>query len=118
MGWEQRATPAPPADARRNRARVLQFRPAPLCAHYLGYPGTLGSPDVDYLIADSYVIPSGAESSFHEAVVRLPGCYQANDDQRAYNGARTATGSHGATAESTPKRSMNQAGPATAMASM
>jgi protein O-GlcNAc transferase len=67
---------------RRNRARVLQFRPAPLCAHYLGFPGTLGSPDVDYLIADAYVIPSGAERFFREAVVRLPGCYQANDDQR------------------------------------
>ena len=67
---------------RRNRAPVLQFRPAPLCAHYLGYPGTLGSPDVDYLIADSYVIPPGAEQFFREAVVRLPGCYQANDDQR------------------------------------
>jgi len=67
---------------KRNRAPVLEFRPAPVCAHYLGYPGTLGSPYVDYLIADSFVIPPGDERFFSEAIVRLPGCYQANDDKR------------------------------------
>jgi len=61
---------------------VLEYRPASICVHYLGYPGTLGSPDVDYVIADSYVVPEGAERFFSEAVVRLPGCYQANDDKR------------------------------------
>jgi protein O-GlcNAc transferase len=67
---------------RRNRASVFEFRSAPICVHYLGYPGTLGSQDVDYLIADSYVIPQGVEKFFSEAVVRLPGCYQATDDRR------------------------------------
>ena len=67
---------------RRSRPSVLEFRPASICVHYLGYPGTLGSPNVDYLIADSYVIPQGVEKFFSEAIVRLPGCYQANDDKR------------------------------------
>lgn len=67
---------------RRSRPSVLEFRPASICVHYLGYPGTLGSPDVDYLIADSFVIPHGVEKFFSEAIVRLPGCYQANDDKR------------------------------------
>lgn len=67
---------------KRNRAQVLEFRPAPICVHYLGYPGTLGSPCVDYLIADSFLISPDAERFFSEAIVRLPGCYQANDDKR------------------------------------
>ena len=76
--------------SRQSRAPVLQFRPAPICVHYLGYPGTLGSPDVDYLIADAYVIPHGAERFFSEAVVRLPGCYQANDETRTVPNLRPA----------------------------
>jgi predicted O-linked N-acetylglucosamine transferase (SPINDLY family) len=68
---------------RRSRAPVLQFRPAPVCVHYLGYPGTLGSPHVDYLIADAFVVPADDEKFYSEAIVRLPGCYQANDDKRA-----------------------------------
>jgi predicted O-linked N-acetylglucosamine transferase (SPINDLY family) len=67
---------------KRNRAQVLEFRPSPVCVHYLAYPGTLGSPCVDYFIADSFVIPPGDERFFREAIVRLPGCYQANDDKR------------------------------------
>jgi len=68
---------------RRSRALALEFRPASVCVHYLGYPGTLGTPNVDYLIADAYVIPHDDEKFYEEAVVRLPGAYQANDDQRA-----------------------------------
>ena len=75
---------------RRNRSPVLQFRPASVCVHYLGFPGTLGSPDVDYLIADSYVIPADDERFFSEAVVRLPGCYQASDDKREIGGVTPA----------------------------
>ena len=67
---------------RRSRASVWQFRPAPICVHYLGYPGSTGSSDVDYLIADSCVIRPEDERFFSEAIVRLPGSYQANDDKR------------------------------------
>lgn len=68
---------------RRSRAPVLQFRPAPVCVHYLGYPGTLGSPYVDYLIADAFVVPAEDEKFYSEAIAGLPGCYQANDDKRS-----------------------------------
>lgn len=65
-----------------NRLRVLALRPAPVQASWLGYPGTTGAECVDYLIADAFVVPEGAEPFYSEAIVRLPGCYQVNDRRR------------------------------------
>lgn len=67
---------------RGQRSGILAYRPAPVCVHYIGYPGTLGSPAIDYIIADPFLIRPQDERFFSEAVVRLPGCYQANDDKR------------------------------------
>jgi predicted O-linked N-acetylglucosamine transferase (SPINDLY family) len=61
------------------RAGILAFRPAPLQASYLGYPGTLGASYVDYVIADHNVIPVQDEAFYAERVVRLPHCYLPND---------------------------------------
>ena len=65
-----------------NRAGILASRPAPIQASYLGFPGTLGATFIDYLIADSYVVPPAREADYDEKIVRLPGCYQVNDRQR------------------------------------
>jgi protein O-GlcNAc transferase len=62
---------------------VLAHRPAPLQVNYLGYPGTLGSVDADYLIADEFLIPRCAQQHFSEQIVYLPGSYQPNDRQRS-----------------------------------
>ena len=64
------------------RLDVLHYRPAPLQVHYLGYPGTLGTPCVDYLVADRHVIPPEDERFYSEAIVRLPHTYQVTDDRR------------------------------------
>ena len=37
------------------RSRILAHRPAPLQVNYLGYPGTMGAPFIDYIIADEVV---------------------------------------------------------------
>jgi len=65
------------------RAGILAYRAAPVQINYLGYPGTLGSPFHDYIIADATVIPAGEERWYSETVIRLPGAYQANDGKRA-----------------------------------
>lgn len=65
-----------------NRASILAARPAPVQIGFLGYPGTMAAPWLDYLIADAYVIPEGQDGFYSERIVRLPHCYQANDDQR------------------------------------
>jgi predicted O-linked N-acetylglucosamine transferase (SPINDLY family) len=64
------------------RTRMLAMRPAPIIVNWLGFPGTMGSPFHDYIIADPYIVPPGSEIHFSETVARLP-CYQPNDRQRA-----------------------------------
>jgi predicted O-linked N-acetylglucosamine transferase (SPINDLY family) len=65
------------------RPGVLARRPAPVQVSYLGFPGTLGAPYVDYLIADAELVPAGQEHHYAERIVRLPDSYQPNDRQRA-----------------------------------
>lgn len=55
---------------------------APVQVSYLGYPGTLGSACMDYIIADHTVIAPEHEVHFSEKVVRMPHSYQCNDSQR------------------------------------
>jgi predicted O-linked N-acetylglucosamine transferase (SPINDLY family) len=64
------------------RSQILALRPAPVQVNWLGYPGSMGASCMDYIIADPYVIPDGAESCYSEKVIRLPDCYQANDRKR------------------------------------
>jgi predicted O-linked N-acetylglucosamine transferase (SPINDLY family) len=48
----------------------------------MGYPGTMGAPFIDYLIADDILIPAGRQHHYAEKIITLPESYQANDDQR------------------------------------
>lgn len=60
----------------------LAYRPAPVQVSYLGYPGTLGTTFIDYIIADDVVLPPAEEQHVVEAVVRMPFSYQVNDRKR------------------------------------
>jgi protein O-GlcNAc transferase len=64
------------------RPGVLVRRPASLQASYIGFPATMGAEHMDYIIADSHVIPPASARYFSEQVVRLPECFQANDARR------------------------------------
>src|SRR5262249_19023582 len=70
-GWTKRARPG-----------VLAARPAPVQMQWLGFPGTLGAPWVDYIVADRVLIRPQDEAHFSEKIIRLPHTYQANDDKR------------------------------------
>ena len=65
-----------------SRPGIFACRPAPVQVSYLGYPGTLAAPFIDYLIADRWVIPEAERRFFTEKIVYLPDCYQVNDRQR------------------------------------
>lgn len=65
------------------RLGILAARPAPVQATYIGYPGTLGAPYIDYVLADRVVIPPEHQQFYTEKVVWLPGSYQVNDDRVA-----------------------------------
>jgi predicted O-linked N-acetylglucosamine transferase (SPINDLY family) len=69
-------------DTRNTRAALFARRPAPIQVSYLGYPGTMGASFLDYLVADGRVIPPGQRAHYCEALITLPGSYQANDDTR------------------------------------
>jgi predicted O-linked N-acetylglucosamine transferase (SPINDLY family) len=60
---------------REARLKVVALRPAPIIVNWLGFPGTMGSPYHNYIIADETIIPESHELYFSERVLRLP-CYQ------------------------------------------
>jgi protein O-GlcNAc transferase len=60
------------------RPGILSRRPAPVQVSFLGFPGTLGAPYCDYIIADPIVLPAAHETHFTERAVRLPHSYQPN----------------------------------------
>ena len=55
-----------------NRLAVLARRVAPVQATFLGYPGSTGVPNIDWLVADNVVAPKGSDGLFTEKVLRLP----------------------------------------------
>ena len=65
-----------------NRSDILLYRPAPVQATYLGYPGTTAMPCIDYVIADRVVIPEEHRGYYSERVVELPDSYMPNDRTR------------------------------------
>ncbi len=64
------------------RAGIFAHRAAPVQVSYLGYPGTLGAPFIDYLIADETLVPPQSQAYYTEKIVYLPGSYQVNDRNR------------------------------------
>ena len=65
------------------RLNVFALKPAPLQVCYLVWPGTLGAPYMDYIIADKAVIPESHEGDYSEKIAWLPHSFQINDRQRA-----------------------------------
>jgi protein O-GlcNAc transferase len=65
-----------------SRSGILAYRPAPIQASYLGFPGTMGADFIDYIIADKTVAPFEQQSFYTEKIVHLPDCYQVNDTKR------------------------------------
>jgi predicted O-linked N-acetylglucosamine transferase (SPINDLY family) len=65
-----------------HRTRIFSYGCAPVQVNFLGYPGTMGSKYIDYIIADKIVIPNHLMVHYSEKIVRLPGSYQPNDSKR------------------------------------
>jgi len=65
-----------------SRPGILAHRPAPIQVSWLGYPGTLGAPTIDYIVADRHVLPPDQHRHYTEQVATLPHSYQPTDDQR------------------------------------
>ncbi len=61
------------------RPGIFAHRPAPVQVNFLGYPGTMGAPFYDYIVADPIVIPRDDFKHYAEKIVTLPHSYQCND---------------------------------------
>jgi protein O-GlcNAc transferase len=65
-----------------SRTEIFQSRLSPIQINYLGYPGTLGTNFMDYIIADHVVIPTEQRQFYSEKIIFLPHSYQPNDNKR------------------------------------
>ena len=58
-----------------HRTNIFIKRVAPIQINYLGYPGTMGTKSMDYIIADKIIIPEIEKKYYFEKVKYLPECY-------------------------------------------
>jgi predicted O-linked N-acetylglucosamine transferase (SPINDLY family) len=64
------------------RPGILAEGCAPVQVNWLGYPGTMGAPFIDYIVADPVVITDADLEHYSEKVIWLPHSYQPNDSKR------------------------------------
>lgn len=65
-----------------HRMGVFARRPAPIQVNFLGFPGTLGTDYIDYMIADPITVPDCDRRYYNERVVWMPDSYQVTDSSR------------------------------------
>jgi len=69
-----------------SRTGLFSYRPASVHINYLGYPGTLGTNFIDYIISDPILIPEDKRQYYSEQIIYLPNSYQPTDNTRAISG--------------------------------
>jgi predicted O-linked N-acetylglucosamine transferase (SPINDLY family) len=79
---------------RDSRPGIFAARAAPVQVTFLGYPGTLGAPFMDYLVADRALVPPDQLRHYSEKILHLPS-YQPNDATRRIARSRIARSARG-----------------------
>ena len=64
------------------RTKIFAYRAAPIQINYLGFPGTMGTDFMDYIVADRHIIPPGNQKYFNEKILYLPNTYMPTDNGR------------------------------------
>lgn len=59
-----------------NQSNCFSKRLAPIQISYLGYPGSTGIKNLDYIIADEYLITEEVNKFYSEKILNLPECYR------------------------------------------
>ena len=75
------------------RSKIFAYRPAPVIVNFCGYPGSMGSPFHQYMIADEHIVRPEDEIYYTEKVLRIA-CCQPIDRKRviAEKPSRAAVG--------------------------
>ena len=63
-----------------NRYQVFNQRCAPIQVSYLGFAGSTGLNNMDYLIADKTVIPHNCRKFYSEKIIYMPNTFMPGDD--------------------------------------
>ena len=61
------------------RTDIFSYKPVPAQVNYLGYPGTMATEYIDYILADRHIIPPAHQQYYSEKVVYLPDTYLPTD---------------------------------------
>lgn len=77
------------------RSELFAYGLAPVQVSYLGYPGTMGAPWIQYCVADKIVVPDAQRAGFTEKLIYLPHCYQPNDNMREFPAQRLDRSDYG-----------------------
>jgi predicted O-linked N-acetylglucosamine transferase (SPINDLY family) len=64
------------------RTGIFAMRAAPIQVNYLGYSSTMGANYIDYIIADSILIPKKMQECYSEKVVYMPNSFMVNDTKK------------------------------------
>jgi len=71
-----------------SRTGIFSYRAAPVQVNWLGYPGTMGSNFIDYIVADRTIIPESHQQFYTEKVVYLSDTYMVDDSKRVASSRR------------------------------
>lgn len=56
----------------KNRFMILKYKPAPVQISWMGYVNTMGIKEIDYILADPYLIKFDEEKLYSENILRMP----------------------------------------------
>ena len=59
----------------KNMIRIFNERIAPIQINYLGFPGTTGISNMDYIIGDEFVTPKNFQKYYSEKIIRMPNSF-------------------------------------------
>jgi protein O-GlcNAc transferase len=82
-------------DTRGAKPQVMAYHTAPAQLMWLGYMGTSGSTNYDYLVSDNFLSPQGTEDCYTEKLLRLPETFQVIDTKRPVNPHKATRAAHG-----------------------
>jgi len=77
------------------RSDWFAHRLAPVQINYLGYPSTMAAPFMDYMVADTTIIPERHRAHYAEKIIWLPDTYQPGNNTLAIAPLRTSRADHG-----------------------
>ena len=68
-----------------SRPRLFLNRLAPIQVNFLGYAGTFGNDNMDYIIGDKVIIPESKKQYFLENIIYMPNTFMLTDDEKNYD---------------------------------